>query len=172
MEELQVLDNEFKKASIPKVLLRWQWHLKHAGIVIGLHLIMAYCLAYILPYLPSVLSDLLSFLFMFLIIFGTCFITGYVCRVGYQWNWGLVLLAAGFIFLSCFIYTMSTLDYWLEFCSPKLQAWTSMSDREIKNFLDIFLVGLIYSCVVIVVIEILTFVAIVLVTLYRLVKKE
>lgn len=170
MEEQQILDNEFKKASIPKTLLRWQWHVKHAGVVIGLYLIIAFSLLYILPSLPSVISDLLSFFFMAIIIFGTCFITAYVCRVGYQWNWGLVLVAAGLIFLSAFIYSMSTLDYWVALCSPKLQRWTAMPDPHIKKFLDIFLVGVIYSCAVVVLIEVLTFLAGLFGMLYRLVK--
>lgn len=170
MEEQQILDYEFKKASIPKTLLRWQWHVKHASIVIGLYLIIAFSLLYLLPSLPSVISDLLSFFFMAAIILGTCFITGYVCRVGYQWNWGLVLVAAGLIFLSAFLYSMSTLDYWVAVCSPKLQRWTAMPDPHIKKLLDVLLVGVIYSCAVVILIEVLTFFAGLFGILYRLIK--
>jgi hypothetical protein len=172
MEEQQILDNEFKKASIPKTLLRWQWHLKHALIIISLYLIVVFSRQYILPYLPEVISDLLSLALGVIMMLGTYFITAYVCRVGYQWNWGLVFIGASFIFFSCFIYSMSTLDYWIEVYSPKLQTWTSMSNMEIKRTLEILLVGVIYSCAAVILIESLALLTGFILALYRLVKKE
>lgn len=172
MEEQQILDNEFKKASLPQILIRWQWHLKHASSIISLYLIVVFCLQCISPYLPQVLSELLSLVLAISIMFGTYFITGYVCRIGYQWSWPIVFSGASFIFFSCFIYSMTTLDHWIEVCSPKLKMWTDLSDKQLKQILEILLVAFIYSSVAVILIEVFAFLTGLIRALYRLIKKE
>jgi hypothetical protein len=172
MEEDQILDSALKEITVHKGVNRWNWHFKHAAAVIGLHFLVVFIREGILPYLPEVASDLLTVPLGILIMLGSYFITGYVSRLGYQWNWGLVLIGASFIFFSSFIYAMTSLDHWTEVCSPKLKIWTSMSDRTIKKVLEILLVGVIYSCVAIPLVEIFTLLTDWGKMLYRFIKKE
>lgn len=172
MEEQQILDNELKEVNVSKGVLRWQWHFKHAGIIIGLYLLIVFCLECIIPYLPKVLGDLLGFAIRFLIIFGTCFITGYVCRVGYKWSWIASFIGGGSLFLVVFILTMNNLDYWVNLFATRLQVWTSLSRDWLESILEVLVVGIIYSFYIVILIEIMILVSSLLAMLYRLIKKD
>lgn len=171
MENDQILDSGLKEITIPRGDYRWKWHLKHTGLILLLYLIVLFLLECILPYLPRVISGLLNPFLGIVLILGSYFITGYVSRTGYKWSWGAVLAGASFIFFSSFIYAMVSLDHWTEICAPKLRIWTSMSDRTVKKVLEILLVGVIYSCVSIVLVEMCLLLTGLVKVFYRLVKK-
>lgn len=172
MEEQQILDNELKEVNVSKGILRWHWHFKHAISIIGLYILIVFCLECIIPYLPKILGDLLDSITKFLIIFGTCFITCYVCRVGYKWSWIASLVGGISLFLICFILTMNDLTYWTSVFSTQLQAWTSLSQNRIEDILEVLTVGIVYSFSIVILIEIIVLVSSLLVMLYRLIKKE
>lgn len=172
MEDPQILDNEVKEITIASGLFRWQWHFKHAGIIISLHLIIAFAVNYLFPFFPKIIDDGLSFLSLILIIFGTFLITLYVCRTGYQWSWGTTLVLGSIIFFGCFVYTMNSLDHWIDAFSQKLQYSTSLSNRELEKILEIALVGIMYSFWAIITIEILVLLGRFIRAIYNVINKE
>lgn len=172
MDEHQILDNELKEVSISSGLLRWQWHLKHAGVIIGLYLIIALAVNYVFPYLPKIINDGLSFLSLIVMIFGTFIITLYVCRIGYQWSWSVTLTLGSIIFFGCFVYTMNNLDDWMETFSYKIQPWTPLSLHELEKILEIAVVGIVYSFWTIITIEIVVLLGSFIRTIYQFIKKK
>ena len=172
MEDHQILDNELKEFNISKGMLRWQWHLKHTVMIISLYIFIVFCLECVIPYLPKVLGDLLGFAVRFLVIFGTCFITGYVCRVGYKWSWLATLIGGGSLFLFSFMFIMNDIKYWINAFSVRLQAWFSFPEDQLEDILEVFVVGVVYSFYTVITVEVLVLVVGFLTTLYRLVKKE
>lgn len=155
MEEHEILDLKSPQKHLPSWLVRWQWHFIHAGIIIGLHFFVAFCLTSILPIFPRVIADMISFLLLIIIIFGTCGISIYICKKGYRWSWLTALILGAFVFFCCFVYTMSNLDYWVDIFTNKLQDWTAFSDKKLKNILEIVVVGIVYSFWAIISFEIL-----------------
>jgi hypothetical protein len=172
MQEDQILDSALKEFSVSKGTLRWQWHFKHAVMVIGLYIFIVLCLECVIPYLPQILGDLLGFGVRFLVIFGTCFITCYVCRVGYKWSWLLTLVGGISLFLVCFIVIMNDIKYWINAFSIRLQAWSPFPEDQLEDMLEVFVVGAVYSFYIVIIIEILILLGGLFSTLYRLVKKE
>lgn len=150
----QLLDDGFDKVStFPPGMLRWSWHLKLATIIISFHVFVLFLILFVLPFLPKFLGDGISFFLVGLIIFGLFGITLYVCKVGYQWNWGATLIGGGFLFFSSFIYIMTNLNSWVSICTPIVNNWLDIPPRMLKDILDIMLVGLAYSVISILVTE-------------------
>lgn len=172
MEEQQILDNELKKENVSKGVHRWQWHFKHAIMIIGLYLFVVFCLECIIPYLPKILGDLLDILIRFLIIFGTFFITGYVCRFGYRWSWVATLTGGSILFLICFVFTMNNRKYWIDLFTTRLQDWTYFSSEQLENILEVVTVGIVYSIYIVITIEIIMLLVDLCSLLYRLIKKN
>jgi hypothetical protein len=172
MEEHQILDSELKEISVSKGILRWQWHSKHAGLIIGLYIFIVFCIEGLIPFLPKILGDLLGFATRFLIIFGTCFITGYICRVGYKWSWLASLVGGGTLFLVCFALIMNDIKYWINTFSTRLQPWVPFSKNQLDDILEILVVGIVYSFYIVLIIEVLVLLNSLFTTLYRLIKKE
>lgn len=145
----EILDDNTQKSFVPTLPRRIAWYIKHAAMVIALHIIVLVIVLFVLPNIPKVIEEYVSMATLAIMMLGMYGITLYTYVKGFEWNIVAGLIGGSFSFFFCFVYTMTYLENLQLYYQQHFASWFPLPASMEKDALDLLIVGIAYSFLVI-----------------------